>query len=118
MSGWPSGLRRCVQVAVSSGGVGSNPTSDKHNVFVQVKLYPVLNPYYQSTATKFSHMFRGSILLVLLQHAACVLCILNRRSEFIRQTCQICLLENKIYCCIWVSIVLKKVVVRLDKITN
>ncbi len=28
-SGWPSGLRRCVQVAVSSGGVGSNPTSDK-----------------------------------------------------------------------------------------
>ena len=27
-SGWPSGLRRCVQVAVSSGGVGSNPTSD------------------------------------------------------------------------------------------
>ena len=28
MSGWPSGLRRCVQVAVSSGGVGSNPTSD------------------------------------------------------------------------------------------
>lgn len=29
MSGWPSGLRRCVQVAVSSGGVGSNPTSDR-----------------------------------------------------------------------------------------
>ena len=28
-SGWPSGLRRCVQVAVSSAGVGSNPTSDK-----------------------------------------------------------------------------------------
>ena len=28
MSGWPSGLRRCVQVAVSPGGVGSNPTSD------------------------------------------------------------------------------------------
>lgn len=28
-SGWPSGLRRCVQVAVSSGGVGSNPTPDK-----------------------------------------------------------------------------------------
>lgn len=27
-SGWPSGLRRCVKVAVSSGGVGSNPTSD------------------------------------------------------------------------------------------
>ena len=27
-SGWPSGLRRCVQVAVSPGGVGSNPTSD------------------------------------------------------------------------------------------
>ena len=27
-SGWPSGLRRCVQVAVSIGGVGSNPTSD------------------------------------------------------------------------------------------
>ena len=24
----PSGLRRCVQVAVSSEGVGSNPTSD------------------------------------------------------------------------------------------
>ncbi|XP_038442377.1 basic proline-rich protein-like [Canis lupus familiaris] len=24
--GWPSGLRRCVQVAVSPGGVGSNPT--------------------------------------------------------------------------------------------
>ena len=24
----PSGLRRCVQVEVSSGGVGSNPTSD------------------------------------------------------------------------------------------
>ena len=24
---WPSGLRRCVQVAVSSGGVGSNPTA-------------------------------------------------------------------------------------------
>ncbi len=34
VSGWPSGLRRCVQVAVSSGGVGSNPTSD--NVFVPV----------------------------------------------------------------------------------
>ena len=29
LSGWPSGLRRCVQVAVSPGGVGSNPTSDK-----------------------------------------------------------------------------------------
>ncbi|KAF6293095.1 hypothetical protein mRhiFer1_009011 [Rhinolophus ferrumequinum] len=29
VSGWPSGLRRCVQVAVSSGGVGSNPTPDK-----------------------------------------------------------------------------------------
>lgn len=29
MSGWPSGLRRCVQVAVSPGGVGSNPTPDK-----------------------------------------------------------------------------------------
>ena len=28
LSGWPSGLRRCVQVAVSPGGVGSNPTSD------------------------------------------------------------------------------------------
>ena len=28
MSGWPSGLRRCVQVAVSPGGVGSNPTPD------------------------------------------------------------------------------------------
>lgn len=28
-SGWPSGLRRCVQVAVSPGGVGSNPTPDK-----------------------------------------------------------------------------------------
>nr|XP_044614537.1 translation initiation factor IF-2-like [Equus asinus] len=27
-SGWPSGLRRCVQVAVSPGGVGSNPTPD------------------------------------------------------------------------------------------
>ena len=27
-SGWPSGLRRSVQVAVSSGGVGSNPTPD------------------------------------------------------------------------------------------
>lgn len=27
--GWPSGLRRCVQVAVSPGGVGSNPTPDK-----------------------------------------------------------------------------------------
>ena len=31
MSGWPSGLRRCVQVAVSPGGVGSNPTSDNSN---------------------------------------------------------------------------------------
>lgn len=31
-SGWPSGLRRCVQVAVSPGGVGSNPTSD-NNLF-------------------------------------------------------------------------------------
>ncbi|KAL1246790.1 hypothetical protein QQF64_034836 [Cirrhinus molitorella] len=29
VSGWPSGLRRCVQVAVSPGGVGSNPTSDR-----------------------------------------------------------------------------------------
>lgn len=29
VSGWPSGLRRCVQVAVSPGGVGSNPTPDK-----------------------------------------------------------------------------------------
>ncbi|XP_027381349.1 basic proline-rich protein-like [Bos indicus x Bos taurus] len=29
LSGWPSGLRRCVQVAVSPGGVGSNPTPDK-----------------------------------------------------------------------------------------
>lgn len=28
-SGWPSGLRRCVQVAVHPVGVGSNPTSDK-----------------------------------------------------------------------------------------
>lgn len=28
VSGWPSGVRRCVQLAVSSGGVGSNPTSD------------------------------------------------------------------------------------------
>jgi hypothetical protein len=28
-SGWPSGLRRCVQVAVHSVGVGSNPTPDK-----------------------------------------------------------------------------------------
>lgn len=27
-SGWPSGLGRCVQVAVSPGGVGLNPTSD------------------------------------------------------------------------------------------
>ncbi len=27
---------RCAQVAVSSGGVGSNPTSDKYIVFVQV----------------------------------------------------------------------------------
>ncbi len=31
VSGWPSGLRRCVQVAVSPGGVGLNPTSD--NIF-------------------------------------------------------------------------------------
>lgn len=28
MSGWPSGLRRCVQDAVSPGGLDSNPTSD------------------------------------------------------------------------------------------
>ena len=33
-SGWPSGLRRCVQVAVSPGGVGSNPTSDNPYIFV------------------------------------------------------------------------------------
>ena len=26
-AGWPSGLRRCVQVAVSPGGAGSNPAS-------------------------------------------------------------------------------------------
>ena len=35
-SGWPSGLRRCVQVAVSPGGVGSNPTSD-NGVLVMLK---------------------------------------------------------------------------------
>lgn len=29
-SGWPSGPRCCVQVAVSSGGVGLNPNSDNH----------------------------------------------------------------------------------------
>ena len=28
-SGWPSGLRRCIQVAVSLGGVGSTPTPDR-----------------------------------------------------------------------------------------
>ena len=33
VSGWPSGLRRCVQVAVSPGGVGSNPTSDNSGLF-------------------------------------------------------------------------------------
>ena len=32
-SGWPSGLRRCVQVAVSPGGVGSNPTPDNSFFF-------------------------------------------------------------------------------------
>ena len=35
-SGWPSGLRRCVQVAVSPGGVGSNPTPDIAYVFESV----------------------------------------------------------------------------------
>ena len=29
-SEWPIALRRCVQVAVHSMGVGSNPTSDKN----------------------------------------------------------------------------------------
>ena len=37
-SGWPSGLRRYVQVVVYSVGVGSNPTPDnmflsKYNIF-------------------------------------------------------------------------------------
>ena len=47
MSGWPSGLRRCVQVAVSPGGVGSNPTSDKTLFLKQLiqrnAVAPVLN---------------------------------------------------------------------------
>ena len=34
LSGWPSGLRRYVQVVVSSGGVGSNPTSDNSFFFI------------------------------------------------------------------------------------
>ncbi len=64
MSGWPSGLRRCVQVAVSSGGVGSNPTSDKHIVFVQVKkLDPVLSSYFQC----------ASLAYVQKQHTTCQL---------------------------------------------
>ncbi len=36
-SGWPSGLRRYVQVVVYSVGVGSNPTPDK--MFCEVVLY-------------------------------------------------------------------------------
>ena len=40
-SGWPSGLRRCVQVAVSPGGVGSNPTSD-NALFCGGQLLPAL----------------------------------------------------------------------------
>ena len=42
-SGWPSGLRRCVQVAVSPGGVGSNPTSDKPNLWLRAQAR-VFNP--------------------------------------------------------------------------
>lgn len=33
VSGWPSGRRRCVQVAVSPGGVGSSPTPDNSPCF-------------------------------------------------------------------------------------
>lgn len=35
-SGWPSGLRRCVQVAVHFVGVGSNPTSDTTFIWLTV----------------------------------------------------------------------------------
>ena len=43
-SGWPSGLRRCVQVAVSPGGVGSNPTSD-----ILLSLGTRFNPHTAAT---------------------------------------------------------------------
>ena len=44
---WPSGLRRCVQVAVSPGGVGSNPTAaiSGFRCWIPIpKLQPNLNP--------------------------------------------------------------------------
>ena len=39
-SGWPSGLRRCIQVAVSLGGVGSTPTPDR--LFSLLASFPLL----------------------------------------------------------------------------
>lgn len=38
VSGWPSGLRRCVQVAVSPGGVGSNPTSGSRVLGLRLRI--------------------------------------------------------------------------------
>ena len=34
--GWPSGLRRCLQVAVSPGGLGSYPTSDNMELWASL----------------------------------------------------------------------------------
>lgn len=39
LSGWPSGLRHCVQVAVSLGGVGSNPTPDTYVLIIFFQLF-------------------------------------------------------------------------------
>lgn len=53
-SGWPSGLRRCVQVAVSPGGVGSNPTPDKPAFWPARQKHPALwqrFTAFQSVAT-------------------------------------------------------------------
>ena len=62
MSGWPSGLRRCVQVAVSPGGVGSNPTSDNTFLFACDFMKP------QAPSDVIQSIFEASSYVMLMNH--------------------------------------------------
>ena len=72
-SGWPSGLRRCVQVAVSPGGVGSNPTPDSSLTFYSTNQTTCPGPPMSIAA--FSHLTVGVCLSPFepLRTPACLL---------------------------------------------
>ena len=57
VAGWPSGLRRCVQVAVSSWGVGSNPTPVKNARLAQSVERWTLNPTVVGSSPTLGDVF-------------------------------------------------------------